>query len=674
MRTGNQAFTLAAMLVAFAANAVAEDDPVTELTQPDSSVSIGAGYTSGDREQFGIFDDLRESEAMLLFDADVNRRDDATGTWMTLRARNLGIDNRSIDLGYERQGDWGVGLNYYELPRVAPYTVNTGVTGLGSTLQSVPATIVPGTGTDVTLETERQGAGFNIYKFLAPNLNFLVEFKNEEKDGDRHWGYRGSSPVFVAEPIDSTIRQVDARLEYAASKLQLTGGYNGSWYNNHNSLLQVDGNGGPNYLSLPLDNQAHQFYLNGGYNFTSTTRGTFRASYTRASMDEYLPTAGIAGLADPAAPTSIDGEVNTTVLFLGLTARPMNNLSVVANLHYRKVDDQTPAVLVVPSEPVHVKANDYETIAGKLEGTYRLPDGYSLIAGIDRRDQDRTRPLLTGDETWVPFRTDVDETTYRAQLRKSLSERLNGALAFLHSERDGSTYIPTNVAVAEPETNMINPINTADRDRNKWRLTVDWMATDNFGLQLNYEESRDDYGPASNPYGLTDGDARLVSLDADLAINQDWRLTAWASYDETNAAQEYNNTSSRLKDTGTSLGLGIDGKASPRLNVGADLEWTRSKSEYEDMPSAAYSSGITPLPDIRSRTTRLNLFAEYSLNKNSDLRLDVVHERWRTDDWTWEFSDGTPFIYGTTIDGTSVYADERQSSTFVGARYIYKFR
>lgn len=276
-----QSFTLATLLALFATSVIAEDDPVSLLINPDSTVSLGIGYVSGEREQFGIFDDIRDDDTLLLLDADVNLRDDATGTWTTFSARNLGIDSRSLDLGYEKQGDWGVGLDYYELPRIAPYTVNTGVTGLGTTLQTVPdVAITPGSGTDVTLGTKRKGTGLSFYKFLTTNLNFKVNFKNEEKDGDRHWGYRGSSPAFVAEPIDSTIRQLDARLDYADKQLQLTGGYYGSWYENNNSLLEVDGNGGPYYLSLPQDNQAHQLHLNGGYSFTPATRGTLGVLHT----------------------------------------------------------------------------------------------------------------------------------------------------------------------------------------------------------------------------------------------------------------------------------------------------------------------------------------------------------------------------------------------------------
>jgi hypothetical protein len=80
------------------------------------------------------------------------------------------------------------------------------------------------------------------------------------------------------------------------------------------------------------------------------------------------------------------------------------------------------------------------------------------------------------------------------------------------------------------------------------------------------------------------------------------------------------------------------------------------------------------MPDIENALTKLSLFANYVMDKNTELRFDFIHERWKTNDWTWQFAGGGPFVFGTVTDGTTVTSNQNQSSNFLGARYIYKFQ
>lgn len=722
MSTLHKIFTLnalaAALMSVYGPAFAAQEDDVSQFLKPSSKLSVGIGNWSSDRPQMGMFDGMRDSGGYLLFDADLINRNDATGTWQTLSIRNLGTSNREIRGEYLQQGNQGITLEYNQLTRDAPYTVNTGLTGIGTTTQTV-VNIAPGAGNNIQLGTEREKFGIGFYKnlqSLMPGLDFKVNFTNETKDGNRHWG-RGGAPEFAVEPIDFTTRVLEATLNFSGEKLQLTGGYIGSWFENGNNLVTSIGTA-TYYLSLPLDNQAHQVYVNGGYNFTPTTRGTFRVSYTHATQDEHIPTADIPGLAWAGAPTHLDGEVNTTLIQLGLTSRPMPKLSLNANLRYHNSDDSTPESQIISSGAtiVHATPLSYETVSGKFEGVYNLPMGYNLIAGVDLSRQDRTVPFGSDtnpadgvdDQRYVPMRTDLDENTYRLQVRKTLSETLNGALAYLHSKRDGSVY--SEAVHSDPGEGVlpvsIDPINIADRTRDKWRLSMDWSPTEALGLQVNYENSKDDY--RGHTYGLRDGKAELFSADATYAVNDKWQVNAWYSRDDTKANQlgwregsngaagnAELNKQDYLRDTGDSIGLGLKGKLSAKLKVGADLQWTRNKSEIKQELTKLtispvtglavattgtnnYATGTVPsqLPDITSTITRLKLYAEYALKKNADLRFDLIHERWKTDDWTWLMGStlSQPWAYGAATDGTTIITDPKQSTTFLGVRYIYKFQ
>lgn len=726
MKNTSQVFRLSAVAAALSSVftlAWADDAEMAALTKPESGYSVGVGLWSNDRHQLGIYDGQREAGTYLNGDVQIIKRDDSTGTWTTFTGSNLGLDTLEMRGEYLKQGDFGVSLEYGQTVRKNPNTFVTGLQGIGDnqlvvsgTPPAAAATIVAALPKrNVTLGTQRDLTQLGIYKSLADGLDLSVSFKNEDKSGTRHWGM-GSQPYFLAEPIDYNTRQLDAVLNFTGERIQLSGGYSGSWFKNANDLVFARINGAatpgttsapnPTPLTTPLDNQAHQLFLNGGYSFTESTRGTVKLSYTTATQDETLPTYGLAAPNDRfvGAPQSLDGQIDTTLVQVGVTSRPIQKLSLVAEVRYQDVDDKTPLKGFVGNNTtgaitVHNTPHSITTTSGKLEGTYQLPYQLSLTGGVDYREQDRSYPLFEA-ERFVPFRSSLEETSYRLQLRRALGETVNGSIALIQSDREGSAYLATEHFPSD----LINPIHIADRERTKVRVAVDWAPADAVSVQAVYEDAQDDYGTtATRPYGLRDGDYSLYSLDASYKLNDDWSLSAWYSHDQTRANQfgarwdrvtetyeldrEYH-----LKDTGDSLGIGARGKLLNRLSVGADLQWTENQSEHRDRltttgigatltPPPAVVGGTTArttvaLPDIESKVLKIALFAQYSIQKQSDIRVDYIHERWQTNDWSWTNGAGTAFTYGGTTgtDGTTVLAAQRQNSDFVGVRYIYRFQ
>lgn len=710
MNNINTTFKLTALTAALCSafgSAFADDEEMRQLTQPESSVSVGAGYWSNDRLQQGGFDGMRDDGLYGLFDAEVVKRNEETGTWFILKGENLGLGTRRLEAEVQQQGNMGGFIIYKRTPRDTPLMVNTGLQGIrgeNQTISGAGANALPFREVELGTYRDLIHVGFN--KSLMRGLDFKVSFKNEEKSGERHWGL-GSQPFFLTEPIDSVTRQLDLILEHTGERLQVSGGYAGSWYDNGNDLVTGTVNGAaqpgstqspnPTPLSLPLDNAAHQFFVNAGYSFSNSTRGTIKLSRSVATQDESIPSIGLTGVNAPfvGAPRRLDGEIVTSLVELGLSSRPTRDLSLSGNLRYYDVDDKTPLVGVVGNNAtgvatVHNTPHSYTTTSGKFEASYRLPQRFRLIGGIDIKNQDRSAPKFI-DERYVPYAEQLDETTYRLQLRRSMSESLNGSIAFLHSDRDGSS----RVVPHEPDTlltggfvfDAINPLHIADRERNKLRLSLDWSPAEAVGIQFNVEESRDDYKREDGrPFGLQDGKATLVSIDARYQLNDEWQLTGWASHDVTEARRLTGvwprNTPTSvpsmvrdadLKDTGDSVGLGVRGAVGEKIKLGADLQWTRTQSSYDDDTLPLRTTEL-PLPDIESTLTRLSLFAKYAVRKNADVRVDFMHERWKTNDWSWSFADGSTFRYGTTTDGTTVAVKPKEVANFVSVRYIYKFQ
>lgn len=676
----------AALLSCYSQMAAADD--LAEYIKPDSSsLTFGIGRWSDQRMQQGKFDGMRDKGTYGTIDGSYLKRDDATGTWTSLYLKNFGLDTAEFGARYEVQGDWGVNLGYSQIKREHPFVINTGLQGIGTQRQLVTPVAV-GAGRDVTLDLRRDGTTVAMFKRFSPEFEFRVNFKNEEKEGNRQWGVRnyptlastaGSYAAFVAEPINSTTRQLDVVLNYQDKKLSVTGGYYGSWYNNKNTRLDVIGTAaGVTEMSLPPDNQAHQIYARANYAFSSTTRGLFKLAYTHATQnDPFIGTMNnnvAAWVPKATTGSSLNGVVDTTDMLMSVSARPLPKLSLRGEASYYDRNDKTPVRITAgtAAAPYHNNPFRFTNRKAKLEGDYRLSEVHSLSGGVDLFHQERTlsKDIQGGLELFVPHRTWVLEKTYRLALRRSMSEELSGSVGYSRSDRKGSRFDGVSEAV---DSATITPIYIADRQRDKIKLALDWAATKDFSMQATLAYAKDNYPTrGERKDGVREGKSQIFSLDANLALNDDWKAKAWYSLESirTNLTGPINGATDWIEDSrdqGESLGLGIDGKISEALTLGAKFDVTVSRGDFTQTPGST-----SPLPAVVNRETKLHLFADYALQKNSSVRLDLISEQYRTDDWQWRFSTGAPFSYGT--EGTRVLNNPDQSATFVGVRYTYKFQ
>src|SRR5688572_9257680 len=648
------ALRLTALSLAFtgAAQAQEEDAALAALTKPQSEISAGIGYWSNDRPRLGTYDGMNKQGAYGLIDAFVNKRDEATGTWIGIEGRNLGMEAMDLRFDWLRQGNFGTFLLYERTPRDEPYTVRTAVAGIGTPVQRVPSpSATPDQLGTIHLGTRRDAWTGGLAKHFGQGYEFRVTFKNEDKKGDRLWG-RGGAAEFAAEPIDYNTKQLEAVLLHTGDKFQVQGGYYGSWFTNSNNLIDTALTTGlsPFFLSQPLNNQAHQLFTNGGYNFNQRTRATFKVAYTRATQDETIPV-GPGVLTSPTAPTHLDGRLDTTLLQAGITQRTTNDFSWLASVRHYESDEKTPQHRVVgPACPgcVDTTPLTIKTLSGKLEGTYRFGQDYAVTGGYDYSNQDRNVPV--GDFTagvdnqrYVPWRTEVEENTFRVELRRALSEMLNGRVALSHSKRDGSEYTRTN----ELQSDLINPIHISDRDRNKLKLMLDWTPMQALTLTFNVDYAQDDYEVSdSRPYALVDGQAAAYSIDAAYAINENWQLTAFYTRDQAEATQRGQRAAStgageavkeaHLEDIGDTVGLGLRATLTAKVKAGLDFLYSKTVNKYPERitligPGSVFpvSGGVTgaPLPDITNKLLRVNLHAVYALAKNALVRFDYIYEQ-----------------------------------------------
>ena len=311
----------------------------------------------------------------------------------------------------------------------------------------------------------------------------------------------------------------------------------------------------------------------------------------------------------------------------------------------------------------------FSTLTSKVEANYTLPMNFRLIGGIEYEHWDRR-----WQPTFVGHRAKTDEISYRAELRRTLSDTLTGSIAYIHSNRFGSPFISTMTATGDPFFNTIAPINLSDRNRDKVRLSLNWEPIEPLSLQVMVDESFDNYGHRSGSnLGLQNGSARNYSLDAAYTVSENLQAVAWFSRNETfidQASRNWNPAdgsreiwSANLQNIGTSFGVDINGKPTEKLEVGASLSQSFITDKFKQKTSdpATYS-----VPNISTELSNLRLFARYTLRKNLSLHLDYILNRFKTNEWTWN--------HWTYTDGSRLTQDTNQIINFIGLSAHYTWQ
>lgn len=766
----------AAILLAYAPAYAEENTEVQEMVSPSSFVSMGGGTVNNakDAKRFSQYTGQNKNASVLL-DAEFSKRDDATGLWTTLSARNMGLESRELSFSQNKQGDWKYQLDYNEMVRLDPYVIHTGMTGVGSTRPTINLIATPNmpaawvtanglaasngvAGSDVELKLNRTALGASGNKWLTPEMQVEVSYRTENKTGARMFGRAGLTSTDMAarpatgngswavlltpEPIDSRTDQLEAKLNYLGNALALTGGYYGSFYVNNNGNLSPNManagtlNRGPlvtacaaapalagcstvaqlagSTVALPPDNQAHQLNLSGNYTFSDTTHSNFKLAYTHATQNESFAAMGLGPAASGQA--SLNGVVDTKLAQLGLTMQPLKNLSLNGSLRYEDRADKTPISIYntngiagnALNNTTNWNSGSQTRTSAKLDGIYRLASGYSVLLGTDW--ERKATPLPPANTALfanqVLFRSVLNEYGVHAEVRKALSDTVNGALGLEYKDRrgkDGDWYTTTGTAgnalvafnpASATTGNRVLPDMYMDKIRTKVRGNLDWEASEKLSLQLVGEHAQDAYKRAFSGTILaaqaipTVAGARTVisdtvSLDSTYLITEVWRVNGYVtrSYNRWNVNKA--SLGDDTKNTADSLGVGINGKVTSQLVIGLDIMATRDRTTFNNQISTVPAAGQAPgniagfnaavpgnyLPNINYRTKKLNLHGKYAVDKASDIQMTFIYQQFRTDDWQWGYN-GIPFLYS---DNTTVSQPTNQNMKFIGASYLLRF-
>ena len=648
-----------------------EGDEARALATPDSYLGAGIGYVSQDNTRFGQYSGLTKEGLYPLIDLDLRRRNDETGTWTNLRGRNLGLESNELRWDHQKQGSWGYYLEYNQTPRYSQYTALTTLANPDS-----PNQVVNGVATPYELEMKTLRKNFNggFEGRITGNWTYALSFKNEDKDGRRLFGRSGATSFqeFLIDPVDYNTRVWNASASYDDRKWQLVASYDGTSFSNYKTNLSITGSTSVyTPIALPPDNQSNQFSVTGGYNFTDSTRATFKASYMNQTQTAPFIDVSSTGRTD------LGGQVTTTFLQGGIQSRPMKDLTLLANVRYENRDDKTPVVDYFNFTTTNTATGDNEprsikTLNGKLEALYRVAMGWTAVGGLEFDEKKRN----TSSVRVVSFRDTTDETTLRAELRRSMSQSLNGSVAYIYSNRTGSDWQTTVITNGTVGSNLVAPMYLADRERNKIRGKLNWAANERLDLNFVADYAKDEYSGRS--LGLSDGTATHLAVDAAMRMSGTWTATAWMSSDDTRSTLNSCEAASSVgvcpnsaadpmwtaKQSLSSFafGAGVRGKPRTALEVGFDAQYMEDEGKWEQGP---LDPSTTPLPNTKTKRGTIKLYAKQTVDKKLSYRAQYTYDHFFSNDWQW-----TTWTYG---DGTRILANPDQKVHFIALQLQYGF-
>lgn len=643
-----------------ASGALAEDEVKTTARLAEEGgtigqIGIGAGYLSEDTFRLGRFTGITEEGFFPDLSFEILSRSsylDEKPSFWRLEGRNLGLDSQSLLLNGGSQGRYSVFLYYRELPNLIYPNVGTPYQGVGSRNLTLPPD--GGFGTleqnlhEIDIETERQRVGLGGRVNLTRRWRASMAVHHEHKEGTKvrgigeHWGLQRST--IVPEPVDYDTTRFEADLTYDGERFQTRLGYmlsvfsqNGSEALNFVDAHALDWSAAPfRQDSLDPDNQFHQISANLGWSLGETTRLGADVQVGRMSQDSDF-IASDAVVMDRAGNirTSLDGEIDTTVVNLRASTRPFERLTLRANYRYDERDNKTPELIVDAGPLVNYTIGFQCGVAAGLSASQcaTRPISYEqrrAFGEAEIRLLDRTFLSLnyTNDERERTYedRKTTEEEIYEARLRSRWSKGMV-MLYYSLAEQRGSNF--------ERETlpEALRKYYLADRDRTRAGVHVSYApsATLQAGLRVDWVD--DDY--IASELGLTASERVIYSWDVSWFPTD--RLQTYAFYSYESRQSEQAGLGDGIPWTGERddetfmVGIGGEYVVTPGvLKLGAEALYVETCGAMNVIPATVASQ---PYPDLESKLKMFSLYGDWTLSKRMALRLRYMLERYEEKDW-----------------------------------------
>ncbi len=631
-----------------AADAAPECEDCPATSGRSGWVEGGIGAQSDDSYHFGRYNGHQDNGGFVNAAGEYRYRGKDDASYLDIRAEDLGLDTRELVVEGGRQGKYGIGLVYDEIPNNRVSDTRSPFRSSGDGQLSLPPGWIPSDSTatmptlasdlvDTPLETQRDRLGVKFSYVPARDWELSGHFRREEKDGTKDVGATISFNQTVILPVPVNYQTDDFGLAagYKGERLQARLAYAGSLFKNDAERIAWD-NPFANAPSSPSgqmadapDNQFHQISAQLGYQLTDTTRLGASLARGRMTQDEtFLPYTVNPAIPSAALPVaSLDGEVDTTLAKVEVYSRPTTKLRLDASYTYSDRDNQTGVntydYVVTDVTAGGLRQNrpySFEQNLLRAKAGYRLSGNADLSLGVDHDKMERTYQQV--EET--------EDLSVWGRLRMRPFEMVEATLKLTHSNRDASPYTPLS-----GENSLMRVHYMADRDRDKVGFEVTLTPTEKLSLGIEVDYLEDEY---SEMYlGLQEASGMTSNLNLAYVFSERLSATAYYTHEKLESEQAGSGwdvdpalgvpwLASDSNRTQT-FGFGLKWAAIPsKLDVGADFV-------YADYSGKMQYAGGVDLPELSSTLTGVGVDGVYSLKDNLSLRGAYRFERYKESDW-----------------------------------------
>jgi MtrB/PioB family decaheme-associated outer membrane protein len=434
--------------------------------------------------------------------------------------RQWGLQDQEYHLSFERLGRWEVGFEWDQMRHIFSTNARTILNETSRGVYVLPNPRPPlvdyNNGKSIDEISVRWDTARTFFKLsVSENADLFAEYTRIHKDGERPFGMAfgnpGGSAFEILQPIEHTIHDFRLRGTWATERWQLQAGYTMSIFVNDLAYVRADnpcnpapapaapcpavGNTGQfGTVSLPPNNMAHTFSLQGGVNLPMRTRISSNFTYSlRLQNDDFMPQTSTNSLvlSNPSLvlpQKSLNGNVQTILFNLNATSRPLP-IPVTFTGKYRFYD------LIDGSDVVRFSdfiINDQNSISrgphfsqrfsymrqnADVDGRWQVarPVALTLGAAWERWDRSETREVPTSDELFAKAALDVTpaewlliRATYLPSFRR-IDRYKTFALAAVEQD----------AAPGEPgQSYLLRKYDESDRDRQRADLMMQITPTE----------------------------------------------------------------------------------------------------------------------------------------------------------------------------------------------------